>query len=109
MAEQNKGKNNENKRKNKNGVKYRAKNENKVTIYKNCIVYRGHQTLFFSVNLYNYNLYTEDSISNQLDIISNLILNIENSFSEVKFSLFRFQDVVSPEKYLEDFIKTVRL
>lgn len=93
----------------KQGIRYTAETENKITIYKNCIVHKGKYTLYFLVNLYNYNLYTESSTSSQIDALSNLILNIESSFSDVKFSLFRFHDVVSPDHYLKDFVKTVQL
>lgn len=91
------------------GPRYTAITENKVTIYKNCIVHKGKYTLYFLMNMYNYNLYSVGSNSSQLDVISNLILNLENVLGEVKFSLFRFHDIVSPQHYLEDFIKTVRL
>lgn len=90
-------------------LKHKAETVNKVTLYNNCIVYHGQKTLYYLVNLYNYNLYTEQSTGTQLDALTNLILNIENSLSELKFSIFRFQDVVSGDEYINLFLKTVRM
>lgn len=91
------------------GAKISRAVDNKVTLYKNCIINQGKQTLFFLVNLYNYNMYTSNSIENQLDQFYNLIVNIENSFPSLKFSVLSFNDIISPSKYVDSFIKTVRL
>lgn len=90
-------------------MKYRAKTENSITIYNNAIVHKGHITLFFCVNLYNYNIYTEESIEQNLDTLQNMLLNIENIFGTFRFSILRFEDVLPADTYLEDFIKTVHL
>lgn len=90
-------------------MKYRAKTENNVTIYNNAIVNKGHVTLYFCVNLYNYNIYTEASIEQNLNTLQNMLLNIENIFGTFKFSLLRFEDVLPADSYLEDFIETIHL
>ena len=91
------------------GEKIRTKSENRLTLYNNAIVDRGKSTLYYLVNLYNYSIYTEESISLQLTSLYNLILNLENTFQEVKFSMYRFGDIVSPEEYVDNFLETVRL
>lgn len=90
-------------------MKYKARTENQITLYNNAIVHKNNTTLYFVVNLYNYNIYTEQSISRNIDIIQNMLLNIENIFGTMSFSLFRFKDILSPRAYVESFIKTIRL
>lgn len=90
-------------------MKYRARAENQITIYKNAIIHKNNTTLYFVVNLYNYSIYTADSISANIDTLQNMLLNIENIFGTMSFSLFRFEDILSPNAYIDNFIKTVRL
>lgn len=90
-------------------MKVQARSENKITLYNNCIVDKGKMTLYFLVDLYNYSIYTNESISNEITSLYNFVLNVENSFSNLKFSLFRFRDIVSPEEYVKSFIQTIRL
>lgn len=90
-------------------MKYKANTESAITIYKNAIVHNNNTTLFFVVNLYNFNLHTLESSSKQIDMLYNLIENIENIFGTLEFSIFRFKDILSPKEYIESFIKTIRL
>lgn len=90
-------------------MKVQARTENKITLYNNCIVDKGKMTLYYLVDLYNYGIYTNESVSAELTTLYNFILNVENTFSNLKFSLFRFRDIVSPEEYTKSFIQTIRL
>lgn len=89
---------------------YTARTENKVSLYKNAMVHSGKTTLYYCVNLYNYNEYSFDSIGSQIDILYNLIGNIENIFGNgIKFSMFRYTDILSPKEYMDEIIRTIRL
>ena len=92
-------------------MKYTAERVNKLTIYNNCLVNGNTTTLFYMVNLYNHLVYTEESISRNIDSLYNLILNIENIFGSggLEFSMFRLKDVLSPNEYLDSLTKTIRL
>ena len=89
---------------------YSAQTENKVSLYKNAMVHSGKTTLYYCVNLYNYNEYSFDSIGSQIDVLYNLIGNIENIFGTgIKFSMFRYTDILSPKEYMQELIRTIRL
>lgn len=90
-------------------MKYKAETESKISIYKNSITFNGKTTLFFALKLYNYNIYSTDSISRQIDVLYNAIENIENVFGTIKFSIFKFTDIVSPDQYFNSLLKTIRL
>lgn len=89
-------------------MKYKANAETQVSIYKNAIVQNGNTTLFFVVKLFNYSIYTQQAIGNNISQLHNLILNIENALGTLNFSFARFCDVLSPTAYIKDFIKTIR-
>lgn len=90
-------------------VKYTAKTENQISIYNNCLIHKGDTTLYYCVKLYNYKIYTANSIAGQIELLYNLITNIENLFGTLSFSIFRFEDIVSPSQYKEKFLQTVAL
>lgn len=85
------------------------KTENKVSIVENAIVNNGKITLFFLVNLYNYDIYSTDSINGHITRLYNMITNFENQLQEVKFSIFKFEEITSPDRFIKDFIRTVKL
>ena len=89
--------------------KIRSKIESKITLHGNAIVNNGHTTLYYLANMYNYSMYTPDSISMQLTSLYNMLTNIESQFKGVKFSIFRYDDVVSPEGYVSSLVDTIRL
>ena len=51
----------------------------------------------------------DSSIAGQIELLYNLITNIENLFGTLSFSIFRFEDIVSPSQYKEKFLQTVAL
>lgn len=90
-------------------MKYRARSESQITVYKNAIIHKGNTTLYFVVNLYNYSIYTEQSISRNIDTLENLLLNIESAYGTMSYSIFRFRDILSPKAYIDNFVSTIRL
>ena len=96
----------ENKKENKN--RFSIQSEDKISVYRNCIAHGGNLTLYYTVNLFNYNLYTRDSTSSQINVLYNLITGLEDIMQGLQFSLMRFEDIVSPEQYIDEFINTIR-
>lgn len=88
---------------------YKAMSENAVTIYKNAFVHNNNTTLFYAIKPFNYNMYTTDSISSQINSLYNMITSIEDIFGSLRFSLVKYTEILSPEAYKEHVIETIRM
>lgn len=88
--------------------KIKAVAENQISVYNNSITIDGHTNLFYFLNQYNYNVYSYESISSQLTRLTNMITSIESLFGSVTYSFLRFEDILKPDEYAENFAKTVK-
>lgn len=89
--------------------KYTAKAEHKIALYKNCLLRNNTLTLFYIVEKYNYGVYSEDSINAYIQRMYNVIGSLDAVIKQPIFTIYNFDDIISPTNYIESFIETIRL
>lgn len=106
-----KDKNNKSKEKKKKQEKdktIKCINDNNYAIYKNALVFKKNTTLYYLMDLFNYEMYQQDSVEEEISNLYNTMQSLSSALgSNLKFSIFRFQNIISSKKYYEELIETV--
>lgn len=86
----------------------RCVKDNNYAIYKNALVFKKNTTLYYLLDLFNYEMYEMDSIEEHITNLYNTMQSLSSTVgSNLKFSVFRFQNIISSAKYYEELIETV--
>lgn len=90
-------------------ITHSVKQEHKIGIYKNCLQHNNNLTLFFLIDQYNYGVYSSESIAAHIQRLYNIIGSLDGIITKPRFTIYDFDNIVSPQQYMESFTETVKL
>ena len=83
--------------------------QNRIALFKNILINNDTITAYYILTPYNYSVMSSNSAENHIQKIYNTIDTLYKSYGEIKFSMFKLNNIISKQETIDQIIKTVRV